>query len=181
MKKPLYVLDIESTGLAKDKCQILQIALVKMDSFNKSNSEYDKLNLFIRYETLTYVEPQAATMVANTLNNMENAPTEDIVGLHGAHIRVNDFFAKHHINGEKFVLAGKNVSTFDLPILLNNKFDMYNVSHRVLDVGSMYYEDFGYIPNLNEINKLLGAEDVVHDGLADCYNIIDAIKYKMRK
>jgi oligoribonuclease (3'-5' exoribonuclease) len=181
MKTPLYVIDTETTGLSKEKSHLLQLAVVKVDDLSKSNAEFDKLNLFIKHELLTYVEPKAAQMVASTLKNMESAPKEDVLGLQGVQMKWNDFFFKHYVNGEKFVLAGKNVATFDLPILKNNGFDIYSFSHRIFDVGSMYYEDFGYIPSLDEINKLRGAENVVHDALADCWDVVDAIRFKMKK
>lgn len=178
--KNLFVLDLETTGLDKEKCQILQLALIKVDDLDKPNEEYERLNLYMVHEHLSYVEPKAAGMVAKTIESMKEASPDDIIQVSAAKHRWGDFLSKHYTQGEKFTFAGKNLSTFDLEILKNQQFPLFSISHRVLDVGSLYYADFGYIPSLGEINKLIGKSEVSHNALLDCYDVINAVKWKMK-
>jgi oligoribonuclease (3'-5' exoribonuclease) len=178
--KPLIVLDVESTGLDKNKAHLLQLAMVKVDDLSKDNSSYEQLNLFVRHDLLTHVEPKAISMVASVLAKSTDENTVHLVELRN---KVMEFLLKtlNDMKGEKFVLAGKNVATFDLEILRANGIQMPNVSHRIFDVGSLYFSDFGYMPSLGEINKKLGKPEVSHDALQDCYDVIDAIKAKCIK
>lgn len=100
----------------------------------------------------------------------------------------------------KIQIAGKNPAGFDLPILRNSfrrqleKSDTRKVGtehidkfkkilktfqHRVIDPGPMYFTDFGYVPALQQINQLLGREDVSHTAVEDAMDVVVAIRYKM--
>lgn len=95
-------------------------------------------------------------------------------------------------------IAGKNPANFDWPIVLNRlkqadpstetmseiEYSMDAsvgfVDHRFMDVGAIFFEDFGRNPGLNEINKLIGHGEVTHDALDDAFNVVIAIRWKMR-
>ena len=84
----------------------------------------------------------------------------------------------------KVQVAGKNVGTFDLVIARNQGFFLglgditQFLDHRHIDVGSMYYEEFGRNAGLNSINKLTGRTEVAHDALEDALDVVHAIRYK---
>ena len=52
------------------------------------------------------------------------------------------------------------------------------LKHRVIDVGSMYYEDFGYIPNTNELATHLGLEQTDHRAKSDAMFVVKAVRMK---
>lgn len=96
----------------------------------------------------------------------------------------------------KIQFAGKNVSGFDLPkieLFLNSVspstpstplnhavpghfMHKYNACkmHRCIDTGSVYLNEFGYIPNLTEINKLNDRNEVAHTAIEDAIDVIVA-------
>ena len=48
-----------------------------------------------------------------------------------------------------------------------------------MDVGPMYYPDFGYVPCLGEINKITqGTNEVSHDALDDSFDVVMAVRHK---
>jgi DNA polymerase III epsilon subunit-like protein len=78
--------------------------------------------------------------------------------------------------------GGKNFSGFDLPFLKAqfkgfNKisdFLSYKIKHRVQDLGAEYYPLFQFVPNLDDINKLVERTEVTHDALDDAYDCVVA-------
>ena len=80
----------------------------------------------------------------------------------------------------KLSVAGKNVAGFDLPILKMNGFDTSQFNHRCIDPGSLYFTEFGYVPNLGQINELTGRHAVMHDALVDAMDVVVAIRHKMK-
>jgi oligoribonuclease (3'-5' exoribonuclease) len=106
--------------------------------------------------------------------------------------------ANGHKPLRKAQVAGKNVGHFDWPIILSNlnkaqsahQITHYNywddvksklefVDHRFIDVGAMYFEQFGKNPGFNAINKLIGYKDITHDALDDAMNVVVAIRHRM--
>lgn len=166
-------LDIETTGLDKEKCQILQIAAVYMSG----GKEVARVNLYIN-QIIRYGEPVALAMNAKTLSKIaEKGP--DVYSEFDARACFRTFI--NSLPGEKIVVAGKNVATFDLPFLTTNQFYTERFSYRVMDIGPLYAPEFGYIPSISEINKLLGRPPVSHDALEDCLDVVAAIEAKVKK
>lgn len=56
-----------------------------------------------------------------------------------------------HAPHEKLQPCGKNVAQFDIPILSAWGFDTSRFSHRVLDIGSLVFPRFGFVPRLDEV------------------------------
>lgn len=100
----------------------------------------------------------------------------------------------------KLQIAGKNVAAFDIPKLqlffeslspsrpatpmskiisghFTAKFNAVKM-HRSIDSGSIYFNDFGYIPNLTEINKLNDRQAVTHCAVDDAIDVIVANRKK---
>ncbi len=59
-----------------------------------------------------------------------------------------------------------------------NGFNLGARSHRAIDVGSLYLSDFGYVPSVSEINKLLDRSPVSHNALEDAWDVVYAIRNK---
>lgn len=105
-----------------------------------------------------------------------------------------------------FSFAGKNASTFDFPILhtmlkrmhtqtqevsgldaqalvdVTNKFTIGAkggfLKRRFVDLGSVYFDRFGYIPSQDEIMTLLGWEKVNHRAKDDAMQVVRALRAK---
>lgn len=103
-----------------------------------------------------------------------------------------------------FSFAGKNASSFDFPILHTMlarllKMDIKEsgvdpevaagivkaftigtgfLKRRFIDLGSVYYDDFGYIPSQDEIMTFLGWEKVNHRAKDDAMQVVRAIRNK---
>lgn len=107
---------------------------------------------------------------------------------------VCDFVMDIYKNHGQITLAGKNPDCFDLIALdsegiLNRRMisdgkQVFN--HRVMEVGSMYLSnEFKKPPSLGQILKLIGEErdpneKFHHHALLDAYDIIKAVRAKMR-
>ena len=91
----------------------------------------------------------------------------------------------------KVEFAGKNFAGFDKPVFTNffgretKNFSQYfqalleRMHYKTIDVGSMYYPDFGYNPSLSEINKITGRSEVSHQALDDALDVVYAVRHKM--
>ena len=102
----------------------------------------------------------------------------DIKTPSGANSKFNDFIESLGLK-RRVTVAGKNAGFFDLPIMQQNGFT-FEFKHRIIDVGSMYMTDFGYIPSLDEINKLNNRNVVSHNALDDCWDVVFAIRKKFK-
>lgn len=169
---PFIILDIETTGLEVGRCQLLEIGAIYVD--NLSNKAFDTFRVLVKWDVLTHVEPSAIPMVEKW--NAAMRTEKNVMGGTPAVTAFSSWGAKR-FNNEKVRLAGKNLASFDIPVLQNYGLHI-NHSHRILDVGSMYFKEFGYVPSLGEINKLTGRAEVAHSALEDCFDVLAAIKYK---
>ncbi len=174
--KPYLALDIETTGINLEKSQVIQLAAVFVNP-GQPDIIYNKI---IRRDVLEYGESYALGMngwIFEQMNNPKDILVESILD---ARLSWDRFIYEcSRLSVGKITVAGKNVAGFDLPILKNNGFSVNSFKHRVIDVGTLYLPDFGYVPTLNEINKLNGREVVSHNALDDCYDVIAAINKKV--
>lgn len=195
--RPYVALDLETTGLDTEKSQILQIGAV-LDDGKSPIDQLERINILVENDPILYGEPYAMGLNAWILKELfskeskferTNPPT--------ALKALKAMFDKAAFMGEEYDLAigkdrpsrkaqvaGKNVGTFDLPIVRNQGFFLglgdllENLDHRHIDVGSMYYDEFGRNAGLNSINKLTGRTEVAHDALEDALDVVHAIRYK---
>lgn len=205
--RPYISLDIETTGLDRERSQVLEIGAV-FDDFLSPLAELKTFNAKIHYPHLTYGEFTALSMNKQLIYELSN-PTKfaNVMGFHDAIAEFivwikncRDVLIKYEetqtrkYEDHKIIIAGKNVSAFDMPIIKNqivkqtsNKDtaesfvdEIEEITHfRFIDVGSMYLTDFnGYIPSLSDINKLTGREKVSHRALDDAFDVVCAIRHK---
>jgi len=204
MYRPYMSLDIETTGLNKEKSEVLQIAAV-LDNGGPLES-LPAFNVYIKNPTITHLEDGAFGMNINLMSSIANTKVGDningvpVLTLAEAYEQLNIFFLNSYklaykwdkdngigknYNG-KYVrnlqLAGKNVAAFDVPILVsagkrwNVEFPIKSIDYRFLDAGSMFFSKFGYIAGLDDINKLTGRQPVSHDGVRDAKDVIAAVR-----
>lgn len=168
-------LDIETTGINVKRSQILQISAVFHDTHTNVERVFDVL---VDNGPIVYGEPYALKLNSWIFDELsKKSGAHKILSLGTAQFEFKRF-VEECCEG-KITVAGKNVAGFDLRILETNGFFLDKFSHRVLDVGTLYLTDFGYIPTLGEINKRLDRPQVSHNALEDCRDVIAAIEAKL--
>ena len=203
--RPYISLDIETTGLGP-RAELLQIAAVEDDGITPIE-KLDTINFIILKKSYNYGEPYALGMNAwifeEIKKHLERKETEiPVVPFNVAMQKFSELIVscsklavmydvEEGINPDpdvrcnrKIQLAGKNVGSFDrLKIDFEceqNEFTLPNMlQHRTIDVGGLYYQDFGFNPSLDEINKLNGRDAVSHDALDDAFDVVHAIRQKL--
>jgi|WetSurMetagenome_2_1015567.scaffolds.fasta_scaffold02484_25 oligoribonuclease len=182
-------LDIETTGLNPDTCQVLQIAAV-FDDTSKPLEEAKIFNSLVRHP-IYQGEPYALQLNAEIFYALSNETLANSSG--------KSLFRGHEVQRDpishvatylqcwlktlpisgKALLAGKNVSSFDLAFLrkLPNWSDKY-FAHRVLDVGPLYVRPTDtYIPSTEECIRRAFLPDVVtHDAVDDALLVCSLIR-----
>lgn len=174
--KPYLAIDIETTGLEKARNQILQVAAVYDIGLETKIAALPTFNIYIKHDFLSG-NPYALSMNSKTISEMSSG-----LGFQkqiDAQFRWSVFLTECR-GTDRLTVAGKNVASFDIPFLEESGYQT-PFKHRVIDVGAMYLTDFGYVPNLTEINTLLDRKPVSHDALEDCYDVVHAIREKFNK
>lgn len=204
--RPYLALDIETTGLDTEKSNLLQIGWVIDDGVSPV-SQLKRGSLFIQNDVITYGENYALGMNAwifqelmkpqNERKYPSRVPEVGIAEMLDAVIETSELAQKWDIEqglkpGKKVQLAGKNVASFDWPIIRNvlkrlpdesykiicsEGIDL--VDHRFIDCGAIFFEKFGRNPGFNAINKHIGWKDINHDALDDAINVVVAIRKLM--
>lgn len=196
MYRPYISLDIETTGVGPE-VDILQIAMV-FDEPGKPIEELTTFDLLLNHKTYKNAEPYALYLNANLIDILRQRKDPRMVYPKQAIERVilqMDIWAqavleydeKHNTGMKgKHIIAGKNAAGFDKPKLsyaaeaygnksLREELESKYI-HRTLDPGSMYFNDFGYVPNMTQINNLLGRKEVSHNALDDAFDVVHSIR-----
>lgn len=185
--RPYISLDIETTGLDINKAEVLQIAMV-FDDGSSPVDELPRLSFLIKHKQITYGEPFAIQMNAWIFEELskkdssykrlsiEEARQEMYNFISDAKEMTKTWDTTNGVRVGSIQIAGKNVASFDIPIL-NRFFSIKDmIDHRFIDVGSMAYNKFGYNPGFNKINKELGLSLITHDALDDAISTIKVIR-----
>lgn len=97
---------------------------------------------------------------------------------------------------QRVQIAGKNPANFDWPIVLNNMkrpvdsvtdaeyqeeslLGVEKVDHRFVDIGAVFYGDFGYNPSFDSICQLANIPPINHDALDDAMAVVIGLRWKM--
>lgn len=96
-------------------------------------------NTIIRHEEYHYVEPYACVMNQNILNELANGGG---VSPFNAKLLFHKFL-NNHWSDEKIIVLGKNLASFDIPIMKNSTNNMSDICerfcNRILDIGNLYF------------------------------------------
>lgn len=218
--RPYVSLDIETTGLDKNACDIIEIGAILdrgQDIKNAIILPEDQLHLRIIPPNGVFLsaEPFALNLNAKLIRYLAKDCKRDtkeftdeegilwvtkakaaekfkaFLDLAGVAAGEWDHAFGHPVcyNVE---VAGKNASAFDLPFI-DNYFSHFRLNtsevlfwpgifklirRRVIDVGSMYLTDFGFVPSLIQINERLGRQHVLHRAIDDALDVVFAIRNK---
>ena len=203
--RPYIAIDLETTALPTDKAEILEFGFVYDDGVSELGSLVKK-NFIIKAKSWAYAEPFAMNLNARLVQIIKEGKDPQLATLDEAFrifaaVLVDASEACMAFDTSKgwkpsprVYLAGKNAGGFDLPILKNSLTRAGYVDHvvtldrclhyKILDPGSMYAADFGYIPSLGEINKLVDptrSDEAAHEALEDALDVVRAIRFKEKK
>lgn len=194
-------IDIETTGLDPETCQILQIGAVIEDTLNvKPTSELPSFSCIIDHPTITG-RPFALNMnnwIMKILASLETASKEEraeirkvnhIMGEglvarafyewlrgNGIHPRPDSKTEQVNINA-----AGKNFATFDKLFLekLPSWSSFIQVNQRIFDPGIIFtdWKVDEKLPSLGVCMKRVGVDgEVTHDAVQDAIDVIRVIR-----
>lgn len=190
--KPYVSLDIETTGL-NEADHVLQVGMIyddlksPVESLERVaflvDSSSRLYSHFLDYEALSMNGWAFDMLSGKTKAKYPILPIETAIK-HFQDTLVS--FASRQKGA--IVFAGKNVGTFDMKLLRSNDFlnepllaqRGVQISHRTLDIGALYFPDFGYVPTSGEINQLIGRKPVTHDALNDALDVVCAIRTKIK-
>ncbi len=182
----LYVsIDLETTGLNPETCQVIEFAAVLADT-SSPGRPVELLPSYSTYVThpIYQGEPYALGMHAEAWTRIaKKTPGWSYlpVGL-----LMKDFHCWLLDQGitSPITPAGKNFGSFDLNFL--RKFpgmeDLFG--HRVLDPGSMYFDPAvdQKIPDLRTCLRRAGIDKpIAHTALEDALDVVSVLNYKFRQ
>lgn len=175
-------LDIETTGLDPDICDILEIGAYVEDTDNILPRE--KLPCYHRYinKEIYRGDPFALHMNAHIFGKLLEAKgTSKAVTIYDVEAEFKYFLDKNF--EKRVVVAGKNVAGFDLPFLskLPNWKNGIKLSHRVIDVGMLFFDPRldTVPPDLKLCKQRAGLpEHVSHEALDDAWDVIQLMRVK---
>jgi len=157
-------IDLETTGLDPETCQILEIGAV--------TSEGREFHCYVD-NGLIQGEPYALQMNQAILKKIANNHL-DLVSV------------KHVVSyfkgwlPEQWTATGKNFASFDLPFLLRLPGWDIKVKHRIVDPGNLYWKpvfDGHCLPDLKTCMERAGiGGDVPHTALEDAKIVLELVK-----
>ena len=177
-----FSLDIETTGLNPETCQILEVAIVFDDFANpKPVNELPYLQFYVNHEQIQG-EPYALAMNAEIIKRLVAKNKKDKF-VHSDHIfrQIISWITRlDGVRPGKVTLAGKNLAGFDLRFLEKvNGWDKQCFHHRAIDPAMFYLESEDHEPpSLKVCMERAGLGDVTkaHDALEDARDVIRLIR-----
>lgn len=184
-------IDIETTGLDRERDQVLHVALVAEDTTQAEAWEVNELSYF---EALIYHERIKGDPYALNMNHelieafADFNPTSAVAELRGRVVPVYGdlesvldeariWLTNVHDHEGPYVAAGKNAAGFDLPFLGRAWRELFH--HRVIDAGSVSlgsqpfrwaHDKVGGLAELNEGNPC------PHDALWDARGVVEVLR-----
>ena len=188
-------LDIETTGLNPETCDVLEIGALFEDTDNPlPRNELPTFHCYIWRENYRG-EPFALAMNAHIFKKIldlkKKETTEYLIANNPQYLlrpeevaSVFGAFLSQNFSPLRAVVAGKNVAGFDLPFLsecIPSWEQMVKFNHRVIDPGMMYFNPVtDYVPpDLKECKKRAGLPELVtHEALDDAWDVIQLVRAK---
>jgi len=184
-------IDIETTGLNHDICNVIEFAAIVDDL--KVQAPLEKLPRFQTYILQDHYvgEPFALAMHAETFRKIANWQKTGAIVCTPADLlpRFQTFltslcgYAPDHKGITKINVAGKNFGNFDSKFL--EKLPHHNICvrfhHRMLDPGTLYFDpnEDNEVPSTEVCMKRAGIQgDVKHTALEDALNVIKLLRHK---
>lgn len=189
MEKRYISIDIETTGLDPESCQILEIGAV-IEDWESPILELPTFHCYVRH--LEYRgEPYALALnskILGILAKSESKLDPDLKIYGPAHIefRFNEWLKRNNIHylQDRITVAGKNFGSFDLQFLkrlLNFNQLASRFRHRYIDPAMLYWEpniDGSTLPDLKKCLARAGMTDeVTHTAVEDAQLVIKLVRH----
>jgi oligoribonuclease len=175
-------IDVETTGLDPETCDLLEVAAVVDDLSVAAN--IDELPTFHCYvvKNLYKGEPYALSMHAEIFRRIHNkTPPYNYLGDYSVIPELYKFLIGHFGNN-KVSVAGKNFLGLDKPFLSKlPNFHWLKLSHRSLDPGVLYWRPLidKEVPSSKECMIRAGLSgEVAHNAVDDAKMVIKLIREK---
>ena len=182
-------IDIETTGLDPEKCQILEFAAVIEDTLHPE-IPVNQLPTFQRILTHSEIhgEPfgiamnhQLIDIIAKRPAGLDYCAPQNLVPHFWTFLTDNKFPSHDHCI--QFVATGKNIAGFDLRFLerCDQWGDIVRPHHRVLDPGTLYFDPkTDAVPPSSDVclGRAGFSNIVVHRALPDAQMVIRLFRNK---
>lgn len=183
---PYVSIDLETTGLNPETCQILEFGAV-IDDWHSPVKELPRFHCYIgpRDGEGFYGSPYALVLNVDILRRF----TSDDPLRYSEHELGKKFatwLQTHGIDSAHVNAAGKNFSSFDLQFLkrLPNFSEHIRFRHRAIDPAAFYWrpDQDKALPDTKTCLRRAGFNDhVAHTAIEDCISVIQLIRRGVRK
>ena len=180
----LISVDIETTGLDHNRCEILSIGavVINLDTRQKEDTFYGIIN-----HRNFYAEPYALMLNADLIAKIADGGYEEENGDGSTYIKdskesVLRKFLEWLYPFKQYCVVGKNFGTFDLKFF-EKAYGKNPFNRRIVDVGSIYFDlnVDSKVPNLPECLDKAGMNNVVtHNALEDAQQVADLVLHKIK-
>ena len=189
--------DLETTGLDRDRCQIIEMAFVLRDT-NNMDEPLESSPAFHCYVKQDWYEGEPYALALNArifeqLGRHDNGKVADapVYTELEAVEALKDFFIENGYKESKnskrihFVACGKNFGNFDYQFLrrMDGWEDHFNVSSRMLDPAMLWMlPSDNRVPGLKPCLKRCGIEkEISHHALEDVFDTIIATEMGLKR
>lgn len=187
----LLSLDIETTGLNIGQHDILSVGMIVVDTDKVGKKpkleDLPHLHIAIKHEEICgnlYALNMNRDLIEGIVKgHVDGAKLLCVIKAGNAIVE----FLDTHFGKNKITVIGKNAAAFDIPFI-ESRFWMTlgdkRFRHRVLDVGSMYYDPniMEVVPNLKQCKELAGIDGIVsHNALEDAFDVVLLERLKFGK
>lgn len=183
--KPYLSIDIETTALIPGDGVILEIGAV-YDDLKSPLEDLMTFHYVCKFDDTEVIKGNiyALQMNVELLKEIAGITKSTIATDYPENVAIqwHKFLANlpEGKAGKKIVVAGKNAAGFDIPWLKHHKFATSCFDFRVLDPGSLYFQEMGKVAGLPSLKKHIGLEDeVTHRALDDAFDVVKLIRYKL--
>lgn len=181
----LLSVDIETTGLDPTQDQILEVGMIYQDNLGGRRTFHTFVS-HTRYCGNAFALAMNAAILKEIANLEKGKVFDDLCTLEELPGKLDGWFtflSGNEGDFKKFVLCGKNVSSFDMAFLKmvpGWDFAAKWFGHRALDIGPMYTLPTDEVPpDLKECLKRAGLHPQVdHRAISDATAVLDCINAK---
>lgn len=175
-------IDVETTGLDPERCQILELACVVETDWKTPVGELPRFRALC---SPGEIHGDVAALHMNARLIKELAQSDVVHSLSSAVFNISRFL-EDHFGRQSFTIAGKNFGAFDYRFLLKSP-GWRNIrhKHRFIDVGSMWWNPAidTCLPSLADCLARASLDSrPLRDAISDCEAVIECVRaFHMQK